>query len=72
MAYQSAQRCFEAIQSNAPDSADTQTDIGLNLSRGLSELTASVAADIQSLRRQLAALQEELEALKSERRRLMI
>ena len=71
MAYSTAQRCFEANVSEM-SSADGQTNIGLNLSKGLSELTVSVAADIQDLRTQLRALRKELDDLKAERRRLMI
>ncbi len=67
MAYHSAQRCFQANESIASPSP-----IALNLSKGLSELTVSVATDIQSLRSQLTALRQELEDLKSERRRLII
>ena len=72
MAYHSAQRCFQANESIASPSLDVQTNIALNLSKGLSELTVSVATDIQSLRSQLTALRQELEDLKSERRRLII
>ena len=72
MAYYSAQRCFQANESIASPSPDVQTNIALNLSKGLCELTVSVATDIQSLRSQLTALRQELEDLKSERRRLII
>ncbi len=71
MAYSRAQRCFEANVSEM-SSPDGQTNIALNLSKGLSELTVSVAADIQDLRTQLRALRRELDDLKAERRRLMI
>jgi len=53
-------------------SPDVQTNIALNLSKGLCELTVSVAADIQDLRTQLRALRRELDDLKAERRRLNI
>jgi len=53
-------------------SPDVQTNIALNLSKGLCELTVSVAADIQDLRTQLRALRKELDDLKAERRRLNI
>ena len=53
-------------------SPDVQTNIALNLSKGLLELTVSVAADIQDLRTQLRALRKELGDLKDERRRLML
>ena len=71
MAYSSAQRCFEAniIELSSPD---VQTDIASKLSKGLSELTVSLAADIQDLRTQLKAIREELDALKTERRHLLI
>ena len=71
MAYSIAQRCFEANVNEMP-SPDAQTSIALNLSKGLSELTVSVAADIQDLHTQLRALRRELEDLKAEKRRLMI
>ena len=71
MAYCTAQRCFEASAIEIP-SYEVQTHIVLNLSKGLSELTVSVAADIQDLRNQLRTLRKELEDLKSERRRLFI
>jgi len=71
MAYSIAQRCFEANVNEMP-SPDAQTNIALNLSKGLSELTVSVAADIQDLHTQLRALRRELEDLKAEKRRLMI
>jgi hypothetical protein len=71
MAYSKAQSCFEA--NDVPMiSPDAQTTIALNLSKGLSELTASVAADIQELHNQLRALRTELESLKSEKRRMVI
>ena len=71
MAYSTAQRCFEAnvIEMASPD---VQTNFALNLSKGLSELTVSVAADIQDLHAQLRALRKELDDLKAERRRLII
>jgi hypothetical protein len=72
MAYSSAQRSFEANGCIAPPSPDLQTNIALNLSKGLSELTASLAIDIQNLRSQLTDLRHELEDLKAERRRLII
>jgi len=71
MAYSTAQRCFEANVIEMP-SPDVQTNIALNLSKGLLELTVSVAADIQDLRTQLRALRKELGDLKDERRRLML
>jgi hypothetical protein len=71
MAYSTAQRLFEANVIERP-SADVQTNIALNLSKGLSELTLSVAADIQDLRTQLRVLRNELDDLKAERRRLNI
>ena len=71
MAYPTAQRCFEANVIEMP-SPDVQTNIALNLSKGLLELTVSVAADIQDLRTQLRALRKELGDLKDERRRLML
>ncbi len=71
MAYSSAQRCFEA-NIREMSSRDVQTDIASNLSKGLSELTASLAADIQDLRTQLKAVREELDELKAERRPLLI
>ena len=71
MAYSTAQRWFEAnvVEMSSPD---VQTNIALNLSKGLCELTVSVAADIQDLRTQLRALRKELDDLKAERRRLTI
>jgi hypothetical protein len=70
MAYSSAQRCFEAnIEMSSPD---VQTNIVSNVSKGLSELTVSLAADIQDLRTQLKAIREELDNLKAERRHLLI
>ena len=71
MPYSAAQRCFEAnvIQTPLPD---VQTNIALNLSKGLSELTISLAADIQDLHTQLRALRKELDDLKADRRRLNI
>ena len=71
MAYPTAQRRFEANVIEMP-SPDVQTNIALNLSKGLLELTVSVAADIQDLRTQLRALRKELGDLKDERRRLML
>jgi len=71
MPYSIAQRCFEANFTKTP-SPDVQTDIALNLSKGLSELTVSVAADIQDLRTQLRALRKELDDLKAEKRHLFI
>jgi polyhydroxyalkanoate synthesis regulator phasin len=71
MAYSTAQRWFEANVIEMP-SPDVQTNIALNLSKGLSELTVSVAADIQDLRAQLRVLRKELDDLKAERRRLTI
>ena len=71
MTYTTAQHCFEANASEAP-SPDGRTNIALNLGKGLSELTVSVAADIQDLRTELRALRRELEDLKRERKRLMI
>ena len=71
MAYSTAQRLFEANVNERP-SPDVQRDIALNLSKGLSELTVSVAADIQDLRTQLRFLRNELDDLKAERRRLNI
>jgi hypothetical protein len=71
MAYSTAQRLFEANVIERP-SPDVQTNIALNLSKGLSELTVSVAADIQDLRTQLRLLRNELDDLKAERRRLNI
>ena len=71
MAYSTAQRCFEA-NVNEMSTADSQTNIGLNLSKGLSELTVSLASDIQDLRTHLRILQKELDDLKSERRRVVI
>jgi polyhydroxyalkanoate synthesis regulator phasin len=71
MAYSTAQRWFEANATETP-SPDVQTNIALNLSKGLSELTVSVAADIQDLRAQLRVLRKELDDLKAERRRLTI
>jgi hypothetical protein len=71
MAYSIAQHCFEANVIEMP-SPDVQTNIALNLSKGLLELTVSVAADIQDLRTQLRALRKELGDLKDERRRLML
>ncbi len=72
MDYSSAQRSFEANRSIAPPSPDVQTNIALNLSKGLSALTATLATDIQNLRSQVAALRRELEDLKAEKRRLII
>ena len=71
MAYSTAQRWFEAnvVEMSSPD---VQTNIALNLSKGLCELTVSVAADIQDLRTQLRALRKELDDLKADRRRLNI
>ena len=71
MAYSKAQRWFDANVIERP-SPDVQTNITLNLSKGLSELTVSVAADIQDLRTQLRVLRNELDDLKAERRRLNI
>ena len=71
MAYSTAQRCFDA-NVNEMSTADSQTNVGLNLSKGLSELTVSLASDIQDLRTQLRILQKELDDLKSERRRVVI
>ena len=71
MAYSTAQRWFEANVIEMP-SLDVQTSIASNLSKGLSELTVSVAADIQDLRTQLSVLRKELDDLKVERRRLNI
>ena len=71
MTYTTAQHCFEANDSEI-SSPDGRTNIALNLSKGLSELTVSVAADIQDLRTELRALRRELEDLKRERKRLMI
>jgi hypothetical protein len=71
MAYSAAQRCFEANFAEMP-SPDVQTNIAFNLSKGLSELTASMAADLQDMRTQLSILRKELDDLKSERRRVFI
>ena len=71
MAYSAAQRCFEAnFKQMSP--TEVQTNIVLNLSKGLSELTASMAADIHDLRTQLSGLRKELDDLRSEKRRLLI
>ena len=71
MAYSAAQRCFEANFNQMP-SPEISTNIVLNLSKGLSELTISMAADIHDLRTQLKMLRKELDDLKSERKRLLI
>ncbi len=71
MAYSAAQRCFEA-NFNEKSSNEVQTNIVLNLSKGLSELTVSMAADIHDLRTQLKVLRKELDDLKTEKRRLII
>lgn len=67
MAYSSAQRCFEAnvIETRSPDAQN----VAFNLSKGLSELTLSVAADIQELRNQLRDLRKELDILQGEKKR---
>ena len=71
MAYSTAQRCFEAnVQEML--SANSETNIALNLSKGLSELTVSLASDIHDLRTHLRILQKELDDLKAERRRVVI
>ena len=71
MAYSTAQRCFEA-NLNEKDSTDSQTNVVLNLSRGLCELTASLASDIHDLRTHLRTLQKELDDIRTERRRVVI
>jgi hypothetical protein len=71
MAYSSARRCFEA-NIREMSSRDVQTDVASNLSKGLSELTATLAVDIQDLRTQLEAIRKELDQLKVERRHLLI
>ena len=71
MAYSAAQRWFEANLIERP-SPDVQPNIALNLSKGLSELTVSVADDIRDLRTQLSGLRKELDDLKLEKRRLII
>jgi hypothetical protein len=53
-------------------SPEVPTNIVLNLSKGLSELTVSMAADIHDLRTQLSVLRKELDDLRSEKRRLLI
>jgi len=71
MAYSAAQRCFEANFTETP-SPEVQTNIALNLSKGLSELTVTMAADIQDLRTQLKGLRKELDDLRTEKRRLTL
>jgi len=71
MAYSTAQRCFEA-NLNELDSTDSQRTVVLNLSKGLFELTASLASDIHELRTHLKTLQNELDNIKTERRRVVI
>ena len=71
MAYSAALRCFEATATDVP-STDNQASFALNMGKGLSELTVSVAADIQNLRSQLTALRKELDDLKAERRRVVL
>ena len=69
MAYSTAQRCFEA---NFNEMLSDDSQIALNLSKGLSELTLSLASDIDGLRTHLRILQKELDDLKAERRRVII
>jgi len=71
MAYSTAQSCFEAPP-NEMTSLDAQTNIALNLSKGLSELTNSMVAEFRDLRTQLSDLRKEIADLKAERRRLVV
>jgi hypothetical protein len=71
MAYSTAQSCFEQNFKEMPF-GDSQANIALNLCKGLSELTVSLAADIQDLRSRLRILEKELADLKADRRRVVI